>query len=108
MDIGTFRDLFPEFCDVPPDVVNAALQRAQRFVDPIVWTTRNDDGVYLKAAHFLTTSPFGGGTRLGPDPTKTSTYQQQFDELEAIVSCGSFLVAGGGAGCGGFGGFGGF
>lgn len=95
MDIATFRTNRPEFRDVPPDAIADALAIAGRRISATVWGTQYDDGVSLLAAHYLTTTPFGGGTRLVPDPTKTSTYLLAFEDLQSEVCAGRFLVAGG-------------
>lgn len=95
MDISTFLTEFGEFKDVDAEIVQGCLDRATRAVNARVWGDLADDGIAWKAAHYLTTTPLGGGTRLQADPSKTSTYQAEFERLEGIVGCGGFLVAGG-------------
>lgn len=94
MDVSTFLLRFKEFRDTSPELVESAIQQATRWVDPNVWGTLADDGVAYKAAELLDGNPFGGSTRM--DSTGgDSPYKKEFDRMVEIVSCGSFLCAGG-------------
>lgn len=95
MDIPTLQAAQPEFKDVDPGVIQSAIDRATRNLDPTVYGAQIDDAILLQACDYMTTSPMGGGTRLQGDPSKTSTYRLQLDELTADCSAGWCLVAGG-------------
>lgn len=92
MNVARFLDLRPEFRNVDPRIVQAALDEASRWVSPSVWGNKLDDGMSLWAADVIVTSPMGGATRL--DPGTTSWYRQRIDDLLPTVACGRFLVAG--------------
>jgi hypothetical protein len=95
VDIPTLQTAQPEFKDVDPGVIQSAIDRATRNLDPTVYGAQIDDAILLQACDYMTTSPMGGGTRLQNDPAKVSTYRRQLDELTAECGTGWFLVAGG-------------
>lgn len=91
---ATFVAQFPEFDEVAPAVVNAALVRAANHVAPNVWREKAQDGMMYLAADFLATSPLGMNTKLLPKDGGMSTYRTQYEKMLLEVA-GGFVVAGG-------------
>jgi hypothetical protein len=89
MDLPTFLVSFPEFSKTNPALVQAQLDRATRWIDPVIWTTQTDDGIGYLAAHFLAISVLGNNTKLAAKDGKT-TYYRQYDEMRTSVA-GGFL-----------------
>lgn len=101
MDVGPFQAAFPVFRDTDPAFISATLDRAARWVDATVWGTRQTDGIYLLAAHWLTVDPFGTSTAAEPsEKTPKSVYGPQYQAMKVAVTRGRFGgVAGGRRGC---------
>ena len=55
----SFKELFPEFNEIPDTRVQLWVQQAALFVDPVFWGDKNDLAQSLYAAHLLVY--IGGG-----------------------------------------------
>jgi len=93
--VAGFVASFPEFeeaADLKPDMVEAALKRAQAFVSARVWGDRYEQGVYQKAAHLLAMSALGENLRI--DAKQATAYGVVFDEMVRALPI-RLMVAGG-------------
>lgn len=94
MDYPTFIARRPEFSQVQAIYVNASLVDAAEQMDPTVWGAKFDQGQMWLAADLLTTSPYGGATRMVAGQGK-SWYREQYDRLLESLCLG--VMVGGGA-----------
>ncbi len=75
-----FLSRYPEFKTAPEDLVEGCLEDAALRTDPEVLGDLTDHAHGLLAAHLLSISPWGRGSRLQKD-TRGTTYE---DELHWI------------------------
>lgn len=102
MDVAGFKAFFEEFEMTDAKVVLGALNEAARQIGPDMWgpfgvtsdpETKADDGQKWLAAHILSQTPFGQGTRMEPNKGK-SVYWERYEELRDSLGLPSFMVAG--------------
>jgi len=75
--LGGFREGFPEFANIPDELVQAKLNQAATSVSATIWGSSYDAGHGYLAAHLLATSPLGQDARLSAEKEST-TYGAEF------------------------------
>ena len=85
MNLAAFRSTFPEFQSATDVMVQSRLDQAAARMDLAIWGTRYEEGHGLLAAHLLALSPYGQMARM-VSKSGTSTYGDQFRELQTIVA----------------------
>jgi hypothetical protein len=91
MDVGTFKQRFPEFGQTPDALIVPNLIAAGRSIDPAVWGGKFDEGQAYLAAHKLALSPYGANVRIMVDANRT-TYFVEFDRLKREVAAGAMVI----------------
>lgn len=87
-DLESFSLAFPEFAGVDPDLVQSCLTAAEVDVDADVWGARQLEGHGVATARRLSTSPFGNGTAMVPQPKGENVYDRRWKALTCSVSAG--------------------
>jgi hypothetical protein len=93
MTYSDFIARFPEFTNTDTALVNSVLAEAGNQVSATVWGTRQNEGIGLLTAHFLTMSPRGQPARMAPGmPSQTGTrstvYRDEFNMKLRQVTMG--------------------
>lgn len=88
MLLAAFRTRYPEFSQVPDDLVQAHLDDAALSIDAAIWGARADVGQGLLAAHTLSLSPWGQGVKLSAKDG-TTTYGTRYQQMVYDVAIGS-------------------
>lgn len=83
IDLATFVTEFPEFAATATSraaYVQSHLDAALPYCDAVMLGSMYQRGVFLKAAHTLSMSPFGENARLNKSDGQT-TYSAMFDDM---------------------------
>jgi hypothetical protein len=87
MTAAEFRARYPEFTSASDALVLAALAEAEAAVTESVWGALYTEGLGLRAAMVLASSPQGRQIRIkGGD--RATIYERRFRELTSVVACG--------------------
>lgn len=79
---------YPEFRQADRLLVERKLALALRMTNISVWTSVQDIGIELLAAHLLSVSPLGETARLSVDDLDQTPYGQERKRLAQSVCCG--------------------
>jgi hypothetical protein len=79
------RAAYEEFAKADDAVVDNALARAARQVNPDVWCDVADDGIAVYAAYLLNAGP--GGV-----PERATTYLEQFKAMRDSLAAGVVVI----------------
>jgi len=85
--LSAFRDMHPEFQNVPDALCQACLDEALASLNATRWGTMIDIGQRYLAAHRIALSPYGQGTRLVTSK-ETTTYGTHYEDLVRQISEG--------------------
>lgn len=94
--IETFLKRFPEFEDEQEDggkgTMVKTLAAAESELNPAIWGTLFEEGVFFLTADKLMRCRIGEGQRDQENPTAKSLYAIEFERLSKIVSMGARVL----------------
>ncbi len=94
--IKTFMTRFPEFIECMEDgdkeLLIATLKAAEAELNPRIWGTLLEEGVFYLTADKLTRSRLGESFRDPNNPASQSAYVGEFERLARIASMGARVL----------------
>lgn len=94
--IKPFLIRFPEFAELIEDgdkeLITATLKAAEAELNPRIWGTLLEEGVFYLTADKLYRSRLGESLRGEQEPTSPSLYAGEFERLSRIASMGARVL----------------
>jgi hypothetical protein len=92
LDLATFKEKYPEFDAAGDDMIQGALDDAEKQIDAEVFGTKTDIAHGLKTAIILMASPYGASMSKAEDDIKRPSYHKLFSQLCMAQSRGWLRV----------------